>query len=264
MITGTAENPRPSAGGRWHLLSAFLRGLGGLLLPQRCIQCAATVPEPGGLCAACWRGLTFLDSQVCQRCGLPFESEADMGEGALCLSCIARPPVYDRALAAAAYDDASRALVLALKHADRTDTAPALAGWLARAGAPLKADCDLIVPVPLHRRRLWRRRYNQAALLAGLLAATWDKPWDGNLLLRVRATPRQGRLSPAGRRRNMQGAFAVTSRAATQIKGKRILLVDDVLTTGATAEACARTLKKAGAAAVFLLTLARVARPRPL
>ncbi len=187
-----------------------------------------------------------------------------MGEGYLCLSCIARPPVYDRALAAAAYDDASRSLLLALKHADRTDIAPALAGWLVRAGAPLRADCDLILPVPLHRWRLWRRRYNQAALLAGLLAAAWRKPWAANLLLRVRATPRQGRLSPAGRRRNMQGAFTVTAQGVARVQGQRILLIDDVLTTGATAEACARALKKAGARSVFLVTLARVVRPRPL
>lgn len=185
-----------------------------------------------------------------------------MAEDALCLACLSRPPIYDRALAAAVYDDASRDLILALKHADRTDTAPMLARWLARAGAPLRHQVDVLTPTPLHRGRLWRRRYNQAALLTAELARAWDKPWVPDLLLRVRATRRQGRLSPAARRRNMQGAFAPGPGARLLTPGARVLLVDDVLTTGATAEACARTLKRAGAGAVFLLTLARVDRPR--
>ncbi len=158
------------------------------------------------------------------------------------------------------YDEASRGLVLGFKHADRTDGAPAYGAWLARAGAELIAEADLIAPVPLHWMRLFARRYNQAALLARALARRAGRPVAADLLLRRRHTPSQGRLSPAQRRRNVAGAFAVKPSRRPLLEGRRVLLVDDVLTTGATASACARTLRRDGARAVDVLVLARVVR----
>jgi ComF family protein len=183
-----------------------------------------------------------------------------MGFDALCGACLRERPVYERARAVFRYDDESKGLILALKHADRTDAAPAFAQWMARAGAPLLADAQLIVPVPLHWLRLARRRFNQAALIGNALARQSGVPTVPDLLVRRRRTPSQGRLSRAGRERNVQGAFAVSRRHAGRLDGRRVLLIDDVLTTGATASACARTLLRAGAAAVDVLALALVVR----
>ncbi len=215
--------------------------------------------EDGGLCVDCWRTAAFIAPPLCVVCGFPFE--LDFGEPVACAACEARHPAYERARAVLAYDDASRSMLLDYKHGDRTDHAPALAAWMARSGADLLADADLIAPVPLHRRRLWGRRYNQAALLARELARTSGRAFAPDLLLRRRDTPSQGRLSPAGRRRNVRGAFAVRPGREAALKGARVLLVDDVMTTGATVEACARVLARGGAAGVDVLTLARVVRP---
>jgi ComF family protein len=192
---------------------------------------------------------------------LPFEFE--MSEGSLCGACTADRPLYDRARAALTYDDASRDLILRFKHADRIDGAATFAGWMARAGAELVAGADLVAPVPLHRWRLVRRRYNQAAILANAIGHLRGKLVVPDLLVRRRATPSQGHLGRSQRHRNVAGAFTLHSGRAQVAKGARILLVDDVLTTGATAEACARTLRNAGAKAVDLLVLARVVRVQP-
>ncbi len=231
----------------------------GLLLPPRCLVCGGVVEGAGAVCAACWPGITFLGPPCCSACGYPFEF--DPGQGALCGSCAAARPSWRRARAVIAYDDASRAPVLAFKHRDRIDAAPAFGGWMARAGAELLEHAELLVPVPLHRTRLIRRRYNQAALLAHAAATASGVKAAVDVLLRTRRTPSQGRLSPPARRRNVAGAFAVRSGRAELIRGRHVVLVDDVMTTGATAEACTRTLLRAGAAAVDVLTLARVVRP---
>jgi ComF family protein len=225
------------------------------LLPPRCLRCGAPV-ESEALCAACWRGMRFLADPVCDACGVPFE--ADPGPGALCGRCAIDRPAFARARAAFVYDEASRGLVIGFKHADRTDAAPAFGAWLARAGAELLAEADAVAPVPLHWTRLFARRYNQAALLAHAVGARAGLPVEAGLLVRRRRTPAQGRLSRAARERNLCGAIAASARA--RIANRRILLVDDVLTTGATAEACARALLAAGARAVDVLTLARVVR----
>jgi ComF family protein len=178
----------------------------------------------------------------------------------VCAACIARPPAFSRAQAVFRYDTA-RDLVLRFKHADRTDYAPTFATWMRRAGADLIAATDVIVPVPLHRWRLLKRRYNQAAVLANALARQCDIETLPNLLTRTRATPSQGAMiSARARRRNVLGAFTVYPALKPRLKGKRVLLVDDVMTTGATLEACARALKRAGATEIFALTLARVVR----
>jgi ComF family protein len=179
-----------------------------------------------------------------------------------CGACLQRRPVYDRARAAMAYDEGSRDLVLGFKHADRTEGAPAYAAWMARAAADLLDETDVIVPVPLHRWRLLRRRYNQAALLANALGKRERVPVAPDALVRKRNTPSQGAMTTDGRWRNVRGVFALRPAARRHIADRRVLLVDDVMTTGATLEACARTLKKAGAAGVDVVTLARVVRPR--
>jgi ComF family protein len=241
-------------------LGTIARGALDLLYPPLCIGCRAQVGEPGSLCAACWQGVDFIDGPACTCCGLPFE--LDPGGDAHCAACLAQPPSFDRARAVMRYDTGSRGPILALKHADRLDLVPGFARWLDRAGRSLLDDTDVIVPVPLHPLRLWRRRYNQSAELARSVGKIARKPIATAVLKRVRATPSQGEMPSAqARRRNMRGAFAVPAHCRSFIDGRRILLIDDVLTTGATADACARVLKRAGAAKVNVLALARVVRP---
>ncbi|HLI11040.1 MAG TPA: ComF family protein [Alphaproteobacteria bacterium] len=237
-------------------------GLLGAVLPARCLGCGAVVDRPGLLCAPCWSEIAFLGPPLCACCGLPFEVAP--GEPALCGACLARHPPFARARAVFAYDDRSRRLILAFKHGDRLHGVPAFGRWMARAGASLLSDASLIAPVPLHWTRLFRRRYNQAALLALALGRESGVPVLPDLLLRRRRTPSQGKLSATERRRNMRGAFALNARYGEQMKGRRVLLVDDVFTTGATVGACSRVLLRAGASAVDVLTLARVVRPAAL
>jgi ComF family protein len=229
------------------------------VLPPRCLACGETVTDPRTLCSGCWAQLLFLAPPVCAACGYPFEF--DSGPGALCGACMAQRPAYGRARAVFKYDEASRGLILALKHGDRTDAAPALAGWMAGAGHELLAGAEVVAPVPLHRWRLLSRRFNQAALLAHGVAARCGVVCIPDLLIRRRNTPSQGKLTAAGRARNVAGAFAVNPARVGALRARRVVLVDDVLTTGATAEACARTLMRGGAESVDVLTLARVVRP---
>jgi ComF family protein len=231
-----------------------------LLFPPLCISCRAPVSEPGAFCSKCWQSIRFLDGAMCECCGLPFE--LDPGPQSLCAACLAKPPNFDKARAVMRYDEHSRGPILALKHADRLDLIPGFARWLQRGGQSLLADTEIILPVPLHARRLWARRYNQSAELARLLGRMAGKPANFDALRRARHTPSQGAMPSAGaRRRNMRGAFQVPDGHKSAIAGRNILLIDDVLTTGATVDACARTLKRAGAAKVFVLALARVVRP---
>jgi ComF family protein len=229
------------------------------LLPPRCLVTHEPVDRPGQLSPAAWQAIDFIAPPLCACCGVPFE--VDLGPDTLCGACAKAPPAFDRARAVMRYDEAARPLILRFKHADRTEAAPAFARWMARAGAEPLESCDLIAAVPLHRWRLVRRRYNQAALLANELARLSGKPSVPDLLVRRRNTLSQGRLSRAQRALNVRGAFAVAPQFRERVRGARVLLVDDVLTTGATLEACARTLKRAGAARVEVLVLARVVRP---
>lgn len=233
-----------------------VKALLDLLFPPLCIGCRGAVGQ-AGFCATCWSAITFLDGPGCACCGLPFAVALD-GD-TLCAACLAKPPAFDKARAILAYDDNSRSAILALKHADRLDLVPGFSHWLSRTGRSLLEDSDLIVPVPLHRFRLWRRRYNQSAELARRLAGDWKRPFEPFALVRSRPTPSQGEVASAkARRRNVLGAFKVPDPG--KIKGKRVLLLDDVLTTGATVEACARALKRAGAERVHVLVLARVVK----
>jgi ComF family protein len=238
-------------------LQATARVVLDALLPPQCLACHAVVDSPGNLCADCFSRFTFIAAPHCDRCGLPFETPVI--EDVLCGACLKDPPVFARARAAFIYNAASRPLVLKLKHADRTDAAAHLARWLHRAGGELLARCDVIVPVPLHRWRFLMRTYNQAALLTNQLSKLAGKPACVDALARIKRTPTQGGLHRAERRRNVAKAFAAQRPAV--IAGKRVLLIDDVLTTGATADACARTLLEAGATDVDVLVLARVPGP---
>jgi ComF family protein len=226
-----------------------------IVLPPRCLSCGGSVGEHGQLCASCWAEVSFIAPPVCAACGTPFAF--DGGPGALCGACIAARPPYGRARAVMRYDDGARALLLGFKHADRTDRAPALARWMARAGPELLAEADVIVPVPLHRWRLLHRRFNQSALLAHALGRIAGTPVAAGLLCRRRNTPPQGTLTRAQREDNVSGAFQVRAGQAVRVAGRRVLLVDDVLTTGATATACTEALLEAGARRVDLLMLAR-------
>jgi ComF family protein len=233
------------------------------VLPPLCLGCSEIVEAPGALCAVCWQGFSFVAPPHCARCAYPFAE--DLGEGTLCGGCLARPPRYRRARAALVYDDKSRRLVLPFKHGDRTDIARACGGWMARAGAELLADADLVAPVPLHWRRLLTRRYNQAQLLARIVvreAAPGSRTrLAPDLLRRRRWTGSQTGLHAKERRSNVRQAFDIHPRWLATVAGKSVLLVDDVLTTGATVEACARVLQRGGARHVDVLTLARVVRP---
>lgn len=234
------------------------RGLGRTLdavLPPRCLKCGEVVAASGALCPACWQQLSFLEPPCCVCCGQPFDF--DLGPDSLCGACTQNPPAFDRARSVLRYDEASRDLILAFKHADRTSLAPTFSAWLNRVGRDLIADSDLIVPVPLHWSRLFTRRYNQAALIAQGLGALSGKPVTPDLLIRRRATQKQGHLGRLARQRNVAGAFALHPRAG-DLSGQRILLIDDVITTGATITNCARVLRKGGAEKVNILAVARV------
>jgi len=233
-------------------------GLLDLMLPPRALDdwSSASAVQTIGLTADAWTRIHFIEAPMCDGCGAPFEY--DLGAGARCAACQSRPPAFDRARAACLYDDHSRDLILKLKHADRTDLAPLFARWVARAAADLLADADAVLPVPLHPLRLLGRRYNQAAEIARSLATAARLPYWPDVLVRPRRSESQAGKSGAGRRRNVAGAFRTAPRWDRKIAGAPLLLIDDVLTTGATAEACARALKSAGAAGVDLAVIARV------
>ena len=231
-----------------------------LIFPPLCVSCRMRVGEAHALCAACWNAISFIEGPLCSGCGSPFE--VDPGSDTLCGACLARPHDFRQARSLFRYDDASRPLILAFKHGDRLDHAPAFARWLERTGRPLFADAELLVPVPLHRWRLWKRRYNQAAVIAEGLAKITGLPHDPLVLEKRRGTKSQGEMPSAkARRRNVLNAFRVPPERAVRVRGRNIILVDDVFTTGATLNACARALKRAGAARVDALTLARVVKP---
>ena len=250
----TIATVQPSRLARFtHGLRASLRlGLDSAL-PPLCPACRDLVTD-NGLCPACWGKLAFISAPYCPRLGIPFAY--DPGPGILSMQAIADPPAYSRARAAVRYDDVARKLVHAFKYGDRLDLAPLLGGWMARAGEELLDGADALVPVPLHWRRLWTRRFNQSAALAAAISRDSGVAVAHGALRRVKATQQQVGLSRSERASNVQGAFRVAANA--QVAGRRLVLIDDVLTSGATADACARVLLRAGASQVDVLVLARV------
>ncbi|MCB8880870.1 ComF family protein [Acidisoma cellulosilytica] len=232
------------------------------LMPPRCPACGSLVQGQTGLCAGCFAGLTFITAPYCLRCGLPFALSNAAGAANICPSCIARPPTFRHGRAAFLYDEAAQRLILPFKHADRTELAPLLGRLMARAAGPMLTDADIILPVPLHRRRLAARRYNQAALLARDVAKRAGKPCAVDALIRHRVTAPLGTLSAAARQRTLAGAFALRPAMIDRLRDRKILLVDDVMTSGATLNACAAILQAAGAGSVDVLVAARVPDPR--
>jgi ComF family protein len=233
---------------------AFGRAL-DVALPPLCPACRAPIRD-NGLCAECWSKLSLIARPYCERLGIPFAY--DPGAGVLSMEAIADPPAYHRARAAVRYDEIARKLVHALKYGDRLDLAPTMGRWMARAGQELLADTDALVPVPLHWGRLWARRFNQSALLAKAMAQDSGIGIAEGALKRVRATAQQVGLSQSERASNVQGAFRVPPEGKALVAERRLVLIDDVLTSGATADACARALLRAGARSVDVVVFARV------
>jgi ComF family protein len=238
---------------------AFASRLAGVALdtlyPPTCLACRAATDLHGALCPRCWSAMRFIERPYCERLGTPFEQ--DLGRGLISPQAAADPPVFARARAVARFEDGpARALAHRLKYSDRAELARPIARWMARAGAELLSDADLLTPVPLHPSRLWRRRFNQAAALAAEISRQTGKPCDLSAIKRVKATRSQIGLSRAQRAENVQGAFRVADGAV--VRGRNVLLIDDVLTSGATANAASRVLLRAGAKRVDVLVFARV------
>jgi ComF family protein len=229
-----------------------------LALPPQCLACDRHVARLGGLCPVCWGGFRLIERPYCAQLGIPFAY--DLGAGALSAEAIADPPPFDRCRAVAHFDAVARTLVHGLKYRDHVELARWMGGWMARAGADVVADADIIAPVPLHRFRLWMRRFNQSAALAQTVATQTGKRLAPALLKRVRATTQQVGLTATERDRNVRGAFRVMPEERPEIAGRRVLLVDDVYTTGATVKAATRALLRGGAGAVDVLVFARVVR----
>ena len=237
----------------------LVRQMADAALPPHCLACQRPVARLGSLCPTCWGELRLIERPYCARLGIPFTY--DLGAGALSAEAIADPPPFDRCRAVAAFDDVARKLVHGLKYRDRMELARWMGSWMARAGAELTADADLVVPVPLHRRRLWWRRFNQSAMLAKAIAGATTKPFAAAALVRVKATRQQVGLTAGERDRNVAGAFRVPADERPAGAGRRVLLVDDVYTTGATVKAATRALLRAGAGGVDVLVFAQVVRP---
>ncbi|ODT13850.1 MAG: amidophosphoribosyltransferase [Kaistia sp. SCN 65-12] len=237
-------------------LGAGGRRLLDLAMPPACMACGRPVATSGALCAACWGRLRLIERPFCPRLAIPFGY--DIGPEALSAEAIADPPPFARLRAVAVYDDVSGRIVQALKYHDHTELARSMGGMMARAAADLAAEADLVVPVPLHRGRLWHRRFNQSALIATEVARGIGRRHAPELVARIKPTRRQVGLRATERAANVQGAFRVPAEARIELAGRRVLLVDDVYTTGATVKAVTRSLLRGGATAVDVVVFARV------
>lgn len=255
MIGEPTALTRRMQSGAGRLAGAALRQV----FPPQCLSCGARVDADFGLCGACWRETPFALGLVCDGCGTPLPGQ-DEGRAEHCDECLVTERPWVRGRAALVYRDNGRRLTMALKHGDRLDLARPMAGWMARAAAPILSPDLLVAPVPLHRWRLFRRRYNQSALLSARVARLAGLDHCPDLLLRRQSTPSQEGRSRAERFENLEGAIIAHPRRAAGMVGRPILLVDDVMTSGATLSAAARACLAAGAAEVRVLVLARVAK----
>jgi ComF family protein len=246
------------------VLRLFARGvarqlsgeIAGLLFPSVCAGCDKLVAEPGTLCGTCWSKVRFIEKPYCPMLGIPFSH--DLGAEILSAEAIADPAPFRRARSVAVHEGVIRDMVHRLKYNDRTDLAPWMARWMLRAGTELVNDCDIIVPVPLHARRFWLRRFNQSAELARHLAGISGKPFDPDALKRVKQTRQQVGLGLNERVLNVRGAFRVPVSQEITVSGRNVLLIDDVYTTGSTVKAASRALLRGGARNVDVLTFGRV------
>lgn len=226
-----------------------------LVLPPRCPMTGALVGQNGTVSPQFWSQLNFIHDTYCHSCGAPFRHAID--GAVLCAACLQEPPPYSRARAVMRYDDHSAGMILKFKHADGTTLVPVLGGWMLRTGTELLEQSDIIIPVPLHRWRLFKRRYNQAALLSAYLSTHSGVAHAPHALRRKRQTESQGQKTKTQRAENIRNAFVVTENQKDLLKGKRVLLVDDVYTSGATVNECTKALLAAGATQVNVLTIAR-------
>jgi ComF family protein len=238
------------------LLRAAARAALDAAYPPQCVACRAITAEPATLCPACWRAMPFIARPFCERLGTPFA--VDIGGPLLSPAAIADPPAFGRARAVARHEGEARALVHKLKYGDRQELAIAMGGLMAAAGVDLWPDAEVLVPIPLHWTRLWQRRFNQAAALAHVIGRRTGLPVEPLLLRRRKRTLRQVGLTRAQRQANLQGAFHVPEDSRSLVRHMRIVLIDDVMTTHSTANAAARVLLRAGAAAVDVVTFSRV------
>lgn len=237
-----------------------------IILPPRCPLTGENVDSQGMLSAKAWRSLNFIATPYCKCCGMPFafdrQEEGGEGEkdGELCIKCLENPPPYNSARASLVYDDASRALILGFKHGDKIHFVRNFLPWLQAAGKTFLFEADVFIPVPLHHSRLIARRYNQAAILAKGLEKVTGIASCPDALSRIRATPSQGHMTFSERRKNVRQAFALKKKYKDMIKDKKVILIDDVYTTGATVNECTKVLRSGGAREVHILTLARVVK----
>jgi len=234
------------------------RALLDVLLPPSCLACDETVDVEGQLCSVCFGRISLISAPICGCCGVPFTIPLQGGSAGLCADCAEAPRAFGRARAPFRYDAASRPVLLAFKHSDRPELAASLARHMVRAGAELLAEADVLIPVPLHRRRLRARCYNQAALLAQAVSRLSRVPVLVDALVRPRATEPLGAFDAAGRETVLRGAIRLRPSRFDQVTGRRVLLIDDVLTTGATASACCEALHDADVRSVDVLAAARV------
>lgn len=239
-----------------------MRRIVDLALPPQCAACDNAVEVQGRLCADCFGRTQFIAAPMCVRCGVPFASAGQAGAAAVCPGCVERPPVFRSARAALRYDEQARRLILPLKHGDRVELAAILAPMMVRAGAGLLETADVLVPVPLHRRRLFHRKYNQAAILALAIGRLTKLPVQPDALIRTRQTAPLEEKNPEERAMEVAGSFAVRASRRGAIAGRCVVLIDDVMTSGATGSACAAALLAAGATTVDVLVAARVPDPR--
>lgn len=240
-------------------LARLSRAASDLVLPPLCLGCGTRISDHHALCAPCWRRIDFIRSPLCDRLGIPMPY--DIGTKMVSAAAIADPPQFDRARAVARYDGLMRELIHAFKFGDNHNARSLFGRWLTEAGAEILADADLLVPIPLARTRLLSRRFNQAQIIASEVAHRRKIKVAPFAVVRARSTKSQVSLSRTARHRNVAGAFIVPPSSVPAVTGKAIVLVDDVITTGATASAAAQALKKAGARRVDVLALALVSEP---
>ncbi len=256
------EDTRPAGSALQSRLSRGLvgaaRAIADTIVPLLCLNCRLPLGTHDALCAACWRQVRFIRAPLCDRLGTPLPFDGGASGPVVSAAALADPPQWDRARAVAQFGPVVRELIHGFKYGDRHDARRLFGRWLAGAGTELLADADFLVPVPLHRWRLLGRKFNQAQLLAGEISRITHIPVDPFVLERVKSTPSQVGLSEAERRHNLSGAIRIADKARARIDGAKVVLIDDVITTGSTAAACARVLRRAGAERIDVLALAIV------
>jgi ComF family protein len=235
-------------------IKPFLQNVIDVVFPPQCLVCRKIVDAAGNLCHLCWEDINFIGAPQCEKCGLPFE--LDVPDGLECGNCIATLPKYSKARAVFQYGGKTAKLIRSFKYEDNIHASKHFAKWMMRVGAEFIVEADIIAPVPLHKRRLFKRRYNQSALLASAISRESGIKANNALLLRVKNTPPQAGLSSGQRKKNVSGAFKLNPKYENEVIGKNIILVDDVITTGSTINACTQALLNSGAIRVNVLTLA--------